>query len=367
MNKRVGIVLSQEGIDVNNAPDYQRVLDTRWKYLEVVETLDVKMVVPAVPANSTVVTKIRRNPMGYVPFFTDSAQRSFGNASRAFVYADESDFYIKRQAFAAGIDSATLNFKINIFNLDAYEVYEAPNTRTTDRSGRSNIGVQAMISRSGITKNNASPTDYSINTKYKSLSVAKIGQATINSYVIHPGGSVASDSIHDGNDTIHINYSDPYTQNPATWFMSSGNAVKYSNLGVNEGIGGLSNDLVYYTIAVDTNNFKLALSKSNALSGNAVNIYKGPYKSQRAYFYAVNDPNDPGDIILHNTGYPPSFLFADHILDDNNETIGIGSMSNAFYGVFNVNSEYIQVSSLQAATYFKMSYVILKDPIEEPL
>ena len=45
-----GIMISQEGVPVERAADYQKVLDSRWRFMEVAQEIDIKVDIPAAPS-----------------------------------------------------------------------------------------------------------------------------------------------------------------------------------------------------------------------------------------------------------------------------------------------------------------------------
>lgn len=380
MRNQVGMVLSQEGIPVKDAPDYQRVLDTRWKYLEIAEEIRGRVTLPAMAAGATQITRLARNPMGFVPFFMDDIPRGYrympigetpvegfdpiGPRGGISVRANKQEFSILRRALQnTALPAVELSFTLYVFNIDALEEYEAPNTKVTDASGKSNIGVKNLQGREKDI-NSTDPMSYSINTHYKSLSIAKHGVAHINADLVQSGTTAYVSSVNTNTDVLNIDLNHYYTQNPPSWFQTTGNAVKYTKFisGGAKTIGGLlpaeQGGGEYYVIANTPTTFKLARTQSEANNGIAIDLVT----NGGGGFYAVSNPNDPSDIIPNNTGYAPSFLFAKHI---DNETIA--SMTNPFAGVFHIDREFVRVSAPFSLSEFTLSYIILKDPIGEPL
>lgn len=211
-----GFILSQEGVPVSTAADYQKVIDSRWKFLEVAYDTIVDVSYTNLLAHNTngvtggtlgtnLYTVINHN-LGYVPYFeyealpNTTAKLGTGifapNGSDWVVqnslldlYADTKNIYYS-VGYTRQINSAPntytgivrLNLRFKIFAIDIQQEYTAPTPASVAGTSYANtsLGVKILQGGSG-TLGGDDPRAFATNTAYKTLSLQKTGTGVISS------------------------------------------------------------------------------------------------------------------------------------------------------------------------------------------
>ncbi|BAQ86278.1 putative tail tubular protein B [uncultured Mediterranean phage uvMED] len=123
--------------------------------------------------------------------------------------------------------------------------------------------------------------------------------------------------------------------------LATGDQVYY--YAASNKIGGLSNSKVYYVIAVDVNNIKLAISTANASANTAISLTSAPGSDTTQFIYqGVNINNNILFVSAHG------FKSGNHIFYKNSGTAISGLSENTKYFVEKIDDNQIQLYSDEA-------------------
>ena len=123
--------------------------------------------------------------------------------------------------------------------------------------------------------------------------------------------------------------------------LATGDQVYY--YAASNKIGGLSNSKVYYVIAVDANNIKLAISTANASANTAISLTSAPGSDTTQFIYqGVNINNNILFVSAHG------FKSGNHIFYKNSGTAISGLSENTKYFVEKIDDNQIQLYSDEA-------------------
>lgn len=177
-----GVTVSQVGIDVSQALDSQKVLDSRWKYFEVIH--EELLSTGTIPASGT--TVLFEHKVGFVPAF-DCYDITLG----AYVVGDGSGGLRsdKDKAYFQGQDATNTdhsNHKVllRIYNVPITEEYTAliENTFPVKSNTVSKFGIKITSNSGGSGgMNHLELSEFTLNTQSKALSIQKTGTAVANS------------------------------------------------------------------------------------------------------------------------------------------------------------------------------------------
>lgn len=186
---RNGVVIAQQGINVGRASDYQKVLDSRWKFMDIFEEVDIDISFPAWSGDTGIVTqKIYSHPIGKLCAFEfwPSSESILPQFVNTFPYnslmADETGVFF--QTIRQDLDRAfRIKGKLRQFTLEILEDYAAP----TEPIGAQSISVKNKNGAQFLDKSNYNTrigdsglTGYTMNTAGKQLSIHKHGLAKAN-------------------------------------------------------------------------------------------------------------------------------------------------------------------------------------------
>lgn len=377
-----GIIVTQEGVPVERAADYQKVLDSRWRFMEVEYEVDVTVTIPGKAASGTSYPQygsVFKHNLSFIPAFHGSWEvlsfeysgGSHPDLLGAELLISDKEIVLYRLVDSlTDVNPVTIRVKAIIYNLPIDEEYQAP-AEASRGSGRaeSDIGVRALDgSNSKINISDNSSYGFSIDTKKKVLSINKVGSKAINFWIFDDGRATA---VNVSTDTFTIEDSPG-----GGGGIASSNGVEWMETGIGltlfpPFVGGVQGDLpaplsqntTYYIIRTSPTTMKLALSKSNAEAGTAINITSSgdtPIQIQRAG--TLDDSRIP-----HGSLYPPSFFFCE--VDLNNLTerkvIRAGSLKHiSTTPLVSADSNYLYFGGVQAVYANTIAYIILKDPLE---
>lgn len=362
-----GIIVTQEGVPVERAADYQKVLDSRWRFMEREHLVDLTISVPALStvSNRTVQrVKIFEHELDFVPAFHGSWKPSLANSLPNFdinfqsagIYCKDDQLYFRRIANSGQALAATdVTVKAIIYNLPILEPYEAP-SEPASGAGRaeSNIGLRALDgSDPNINIGSNSAHGFSVDTKKKILSVHKTDYKYINSWMNDKGTVTAVNTT-----------TDTFTFGPS----SSGSDLDWMETGIP--ITMVPDDFVtypaplsnstYYLIMTSSTTFKLALSKANAEAGTAIDITStGSLPIEITRGFVKGD-----DSFEHRMGYPPSFFFCE-ALDETDIGISVAPLRHiSTTPLVTVDTNYLYLNGVQSVYSARVAMIILKDPVE---
>lgn len=176
-----GILITQEGIDAKDAQDSQKILDTRWKSLEILE--EVVLTLPTL-VQSSGIQEIYKHNLGFLPAFDlyDTVLDAYvlgAGSTGAGLITDTSR--IGFQSFYN--DSGWSGHKciLRIYNLDPTQEYTAPIVKTLPEKGSVKQSIGIKIARGGAEMTEAELSKFSMNTKSKSLQIQRHGLTLANS------------------------------------------------------------------------------------------------------------------------------------------------------------------------------------------
>jgi hypothetical protein len=176
-----GVLVTQEGVDVADALDSQKVLDTRWKSFEILKEYVFTM--PAL-VQSSGIQEIYTHGLGFLPAFDiyDTVLGSYvlgGFADGTGCVSDTGRIYFK--GFYNDDGWSGHKCVLRIFNLDPTQEYTAPIVKTLPQKGstKQSHGIKILRDTSDIVEDELSK--FALNTKSKALQIQKTGLTTANS------------------------------------------------------------------------------------------------------------------------------------------------------------------------------------------
>lgn len=169
MAKTYGVEIAQGGVDVTQAADYQKVLDSRWEFMEIAMEYQYNIA----PGNPGFPVKLFDHNLGHLPAFTQTQPVVFGVA-RATIVADDTSFYV----FPDFVNTP-VGF-LRIYTCDITAEYQAP-IETVSGSGFSVSPDGIKILRQNTNDiNSTNPSDFSVSTNARPLSIHLHGIRAVN-------------------------------------------------------------------------------------------------------------------------------------------------------------------------------------------
>lgn len=367
-----GITITQEGVPVDRAADYQKVLDSRWRFMEVEHEVDLTI---DIPAYSTSVSGAQRvqimtHQLPFVPAFHGS-WLPIGTFNPDYdpdflgagLYCDEEKLFFSRFADAGTpLAAKKLRIKAKIYNLPILEDYVAT-SEASQGAGRaeSDYGVRALDgSDSKVSIAESSSHGFSVDTKKKILSINRIGTKWINSWVFDDGKIT---SIDTATDICTFTEGDPgggFASNTGTEWIQTGVGLNISPNDFTTMPGPLTMGVTYYVIRLSNTTFKLALSQANAEAGIAINLTSAG--SLPAFIRRAATVDDTR--IRHYSEYPPSFFFCETMLEPG-YSVAVESLRHiSTTPLVRADNNYLYFNGVQAVYAARLAYIILKDPVE---
>ena len=360
----VGISISQSGSPVDMAPDYKKVLDSRWRFLEVAYEVDFPLRLPArapdagTTQRQTTRVNVLRHNLKFTPGFESGTLNYIifdPGAYELYTFSDDEFIYIEASYYPPdGARALSTTIPIRVYNLPVLEEYEAPKELVAGSSSeQGDVGVKVLDgSDRSVRVGDDYPVGFSVDTTKKILSIHKHGVKDINRTLMSDLNMVSANA---STDVITYTVRSGYT----SWLETPGSEVSFLAVtGLGGALpGGLSESNRYYTIPVSSNSFKVATTRENALNGVAVNITSAG--STPVNIYHRQQVTD--DLIVHDVGYPPTYLLAR--VDEIDGKRRAHPFKETLYIVF-ANSRTIRIQGVQAQPQGLWAYVILKDPAE---
>jgi len=184
-----GITISQQGINVDDALDSQKVLDTRWRYFEIYKEIEIS--VPNIVNFTSPTIALYTHNLGFVPFFeiynitTGGYIAPFSGSGGPGV----KDWSItggivsdKNSIFRFGLYQTTDGYSdcrllIRIYNVDATQEYTAPLVVANPYQAgkKAKYGVKVTQKQDPDMMRNQELSNFTLNTEGKSLAIQKIG------------------------------------------------------------------------------------------------------------------------------------------------------------------------------------------------
>ena len=359
-----GIASSQEGVPVATAADYQKVLDSRFKYLEVESEFDVNIELPPLAVGRAIYDiPIFTHNLNFLPAYESSAVVTAGTMDYGFtptMLSNKTGIFIRRQESYNPTSAQTFKGSVRIYNLAILESYQAAKDNPTLVAGPvSTYGVRSLDG----TVPNLGPTDkssvgYSIDTKKKILAVHHTGLISINDYQFK---RLKITNI-DVTTNIFTFINGDITES-MEW-VQTGAAVSYSTRNpqptpsiTNSG-SPLFTSVISYLIKLTETTFKLATTLENALAGIEIDMLtSGTLPGDMGATY-------PGDTstIIHDVGYPPTYMIARVTMAW--PDMYIGPIINQLLAVVAATNTTLKFRGIQSSFSGRFGLIILKDPAE---
>lgn len=385
-----GIQVSQRGIPVDRAADYQKVLDSRWKFMEVAMEVDTTIVIPQAPVLAVngfqrvniVKHGLTNQGKKFVPAFhgswlpdpslpLESGTNQYDVYPQAALYMDDQYLYFHRTNFAGGnisgnpLPAITIKVKAKIYNLDILTEYLAIQEIPTG-SGKAptDVGMTALDgSNSKATVGGTNPDGYSIDTRKKILSIHRVAQKDV--YQFRPESGMIT-AIDTGTNiaTIDIDKNeigDLYDQKFGLSWVKTGVQIGMSPNDFTTYPSPLSGNVAPYIIKVDDSHIKFALTQADALAGNAIDLTTAGSLPMQMRMSATADDGR----FAHESEYPPSYFFCEKSNNEDGTGLRVGSLRYISYTpLIRIDSQYMYFSGVQAAYNGALAIIVLKDPIE---
>lgn len=375
---RYGLEFSQEGIPIQRAADYQKVLDDRWPFLDIAfeQEIPIEYEIKANATSYAWSLLIYEHNLGFLPGFTyrlleGSFFDSFGSRA-VWVVSTAKGIYLRGEYF--GGDPASklvMRLFIRCFAVDMLTPFKSPvehgvpRVRTKSRK----YGVKFLKPRLNPERFEGDEmSDFSIHNDAKALAVQQIGQLDLNPWARYDQINVTA--IDTTADTLTIALQN--ANDSMGWVTQAGQAVQYFPQDFITYPNPLNNSSTYYVIPVGTNTIKLANSYQNALQGVAINLLSAG--ALPGTLSAADNSAAPGNLFYHDVGYPPTYMLAEYSLADDRATDTlkylegqnvINSLSDGFdVGYTQSTTETLAFTGAQAVATGRYAIMVLKDPIE---
>lgn len=369
-----GFIFTQSGVPVRGSAEYQRIIDSRWKFMEVDQEIEVSFTMPAAgPVEASAryfqETEVMKHKLGFLPAWeTDIAGAGGRGGFGGLMWANDQRIIARRLVSTEGRIEETFTGRIRIYNLNILENYEAPKGLPEGLSSpRGPAGIKFLDRDTrGVDVEDNSPVGFSLDTTKKVLAIHKHGLAEINEAFGHTALVTAINTTTDVLTIALPPAGYPYP-NDISWFTEEiGRKIAYFSSGMPSPL--ILND-PYYVIPLTANTIKLAASYENARQGIAINLTTaGTIDSDTVL---QGRPGDDDNKIRHDVGYPPTFFLAvtnweDYYTPQPNHTPEqlIGPIVSNPPTFMRADHQNISFFGVQTIFYGKYGYVILKDPAE---
>lgn len=180
----VGIIVTQQGTPVDTAADYQKVIDTRWRFLDI--EIEQEFTISHADSGSTHwwVEKICDHKLGYLPgFYTRTISINYNGYDptlfNASIVATKDSVYW-RGLYVSGDPTTPVTIKIllRLFALDITTPYQAPIDFFVPGApiNEPDVGVKILANQGDI--NSPELSNFSVNTLGKAFAIQQTGTAT---------------------------------------------------------------------------------------------------------------------------------------------------------------------------------------------
>ncbi len=356
----MGIIIAQQGTPVAGSADYQRVYDSRRRFMELAFRREVAVDASADAAGRIIVF---RHGLGFVSMFESD-----------FKDPDLSIFMDKEVVFLRGSKSHYQGtITLRIYNFPVLEEYTTVKGLPEGFSSpRSEIGAKFLdTDNPGVDVGDNWPVGFSVDTTKKILSIHKHGFASINPRYRYSARATAIDTATDTITFSATPGADTTELRDLSWLQTAGTPIVYSSLTAMPGGMPIVDSIIsatLYVIPVSSTTFKVAYSRAQALAGNAIDLTSAG--SFPAYLRPQAEPGEMTDAIFHDVGYPPTFLLAQVYYDTTSNGVltkgepYVGPMIERIQARVAADSRYLTFHGVQSVFIAYLAYVILKDPAE---
>jgi hypothetical protein len=363
---RHGIQISQEGVPLSRAADYQKVLDDQWPFLDIFLEKEIQVSKSDWPSSTAWwVYELAEHNLGYLPGFTFKENGTSLITGDTSVIATDKKIYL-RGLWVTGDPTTPLDIRIfiRVFAVDITKEYQYTGERIAPqpRVSAKKYGVKIVDPRDPNSRmGDQEMSSFSLNTNAKALGVFKTGIQDINPWSRDTSATVTG-----------INTStDVFTSSGSIdWSNLHGHACVYSPADFVTYPAPL-NTSTYYIIPLTPTTFKLASTYNNAMAGVAIDITTTG--SLNGTLSSRDNPSVPTNIITHNAGYPPTYMLATY----NPDGVG-GAFADPLNNVPTVtplllNGPAVKITTtnttmalvgVQSVYSERVAYLIIRDPAE---
>lgn len=372
-----GFIFTQSGVPVRGSADYQRVIDSRWRFMEIAQEVELRAYTPAATpvdysARYFQEVHLFDHNLGFLPAFETDLPEAGGDGGFAgYLWADEKSIFLRRLINTVGGEERDAIARIRVYNVPILEEYEAPKGLPQGLSSpRGPAGIKFLERRTkGVDISDNSPVGFSVDTTKKALAIHKHGLAEINEAFGHTARVTA---VNTTTNVITITVPPvgyPYA-NDISWFQQVGRGVAYQNVDFPAPLVG---NQTYYVIPLTPTTLQLANSYDNAINGIPIDLTTtGTIAADTTL---SGRPGVDDNKIFHEVGYPPTFLLANTNWEDQYYDTApptsiwktkriVGPLINNPPTFMRADNETISFFGVQAIFYGKYGYIILKDPAE---
>lgn len=180
-----GIIVTQQGVAVKGAADYQKTIDTRWTFLDILDEREVEISHADSGSSHYWTEKIIDHNLGYVPAFTIRVlSKDTGTLDPVFfnpnIVGDTKSVWI-RNLYVSGDPTTPIKVKyfIRVFKNNIAKEYSAPVSIIVpgNQPSRTTNGVK-VLKNAGASMRSNNVDDFSIDTQAKALAVQMTGIRT---------------------------------------------------------------------------------------------------------------------------------------------------------------------------------------------
>lgn len=368
-----GVIFTQQGVAVPGSSDYQKVIDSRWVFMEVEAENPINVTLPATGGVAVAnrfyeKTIILRHNLNFLPAFEASISfTGTAGIDDVTIHADENTIFLRRLITTSAHPSQTVTGSYRLYNLPILQEYEAPKEIVSGASApKTTFGMKFVDgSVPNVGPADVSTEGFSVDTTKKILSVHKHGLKYFNKSVLAYFAKVTAIDTSTDIWTVAPLARTSSSNYDLTWVQSVNAPVVYFPGDFTTYPAPLnSNSGTIYTIPVDATHIKIAGGLAAAID--------------RIGFDFTTAGSLPGtlqgagvageDTITHNIGYPPTYLLAR--VNDDEPAFGLGTKTymdpisyrpDALVKADNTKLTFRGVQALFAGQY---GYIILKDPAE---
>lgn len=358
--------ISQDGVPLDRAADYQKTLDTKWPFLDIAFEQRVHVSkADWYSVNTDWYIVLLEHNLGYLPpFQVREIGTTYLKDSMLSEVVATSTKIILTGTFIVGDPTTPLEIDlfVRVFAVDMTKEYKYDGQFTQARPSVSipKYGAKIINQRKpGARLDSTELSDFSLHTSAKALGIHKTGTQYINEYTTYPDATV------NAIDTA----TDIFTMTSAvSWVSQLGAPCMYWPADYVTYPGPLTT-ATYFTIPMTPTTFKLASSYSNAVNGIAINITSTGALNGR--LQAADDPSNPQNVITHDVGYPPTYFLAKVTYPEpysgymhfapNEPVINMINKDAVF---ITADTTTLKIYGAQSVFSGLMAYLIVKDPAE---
>ena len=179
-----GIRVTQEGISVKRAAEYQMALDDRWPLMDFLFTGVIEVNYRSLPGGGDLAVPLFTHNLGFTPgFFAKVIQIRSVSAGVLYNSPGDIKFYsdpqtawgrfFRRDGASTAIETISAVFYVGILDRDFTQTYQAPSTviPANATSGASPYGMKVLNNQGLVGMRSNNKSDYNLHTNAKPLGI----------------------------------------------------------------------------------------------------------------------------------------------------------------------------------------------------